>query len=343
MEKLSDTVARFDGPSRGEFDLLKSRVEALENQIAMFKKQLDTLIQRMKGVKTGAGSGAGGADQGQVNAIIDELKKLREEFEAHRDQTNGNLNDLNQTMPTKADKSDLEDLENRLMEQMRDAIAQLLAQIPNKDELMKRFALLNKKIKDCMEKLDSQGGRGTEDDAMFSKKPYGPAACASCDKGLINIQGMAVDYHVWNRLPFREQGERLSKYGAGFSHILANMRNSLDYDGQGVSAMTAPDSDHAYVDKAAKTHASGFVKYKKNQRGGSTMERNTINPGHNIVQSVDDSFLQQDGSYSKSPLKPGGARFGGLINGDKNVPNGGSTDTLPNVNQNGSKQRFARQ
>ena len=44
---------------------------------------------------------------------------------------------------------------------------------------MKRFALLNRKIKEVMEKLDLQGGRGTEDDAMFTKKPYGPVACAS--------------------------------------------------------------------------------------------------------------------------------------------------------------------
>jgi len=42
-------------------------------------------------------------------------------------------------------------------------------------------------------------------------------------------------------------------------------------------------------------------------------------------------------------MKPGGARFGGLINADGKVPNGGSTDTLPQVNQTGSKQRFVRQ
>lgn len=164
--------------------------------------------------------------------------------------------------------------------------------------MMKRFALLNKKIRDISEKLDLSGGRGTEDDAMFSKKPYGPVACASCDKGLINIQGMAVDYHVWNRLPFREQGERLSKYGAGFSHILSNMRNSLDYNDPNnqASVMTAPETnEQAYLDKQSKTHASGFSKanVKKNQRGGSTMERNAYNAaGVNIVQSVDDSFLQ---------------------------------------------------
>lgn len=115
------------------------------------------------------------------------------------------------------------------------------------------------------------------------------------------------------------------------------MRNSLDYDAPGQSQMTAPESnEQAYHDKVSRTHASGFAKYKKNQRGGSTIEKNSYSAANHIVQSVDDSFLHQDG-YSKSPLKPGGSRFGGLINGGQGLPNGGSTDTLPNVNQNASK------
>jgi len=38
LDKLADSFAKFDSPSRGEFDLLKNRVDALENQLAMFKK-----------------------------------------------------------------------------------------------------------------------------------------------------------------------------------------------------------------------------------------------------------------------------------------------------------------
>ena len=74
------------------------------------------------------------------------------------------------------------------------------------------------------------------------------------------------------------------------------MRNSLDYnDPNQASQMTAPESnEQAYLEKQSKTHASGFSKanIKKNIRGGSTMERNAYNAGGNIVQSVDDSFLQ---------------------------------------------------
>jgi hypothetical protein len=38
-------------------------------------------------------------------------------------------------------------------------------------------------------------------DGMLSKKNLGPIACASCEKDLVNMQGMPVDYHVWKGMP----------------------------------------------------------------------------------------------------------------------------------------------
>ena len=98
--------------------MLKSRVDALENQFSNLKKQIDAILQKLKGLK--ASPGAGGADQDLVDKCIDEIKKLRAEFEAHRDKALKDLNDLNTEMPNKADKIDLINLENRLMDQMRD-------------------------------------------------------------------------------------------------------------------------------------------------------------------------------------------------------------------------------
>jgi len=56
-------------------------------------------------------------------------------------------------MPTKANIDDLNDLENRLMAQIREMIGNILARIPDKDEMMKKFAVINKKIRDIMEAL----------------------------------------------------------------------------------------------------------------------------------------------------------------------------------------------
>lgn len=63
---------------------------------------------------------------------------------------------------------------------------------------------------------------------MFTKKPLGPVACASCEKGIVNLLGTQADYLAWKRLPFREPSERIARYGQGFSKILTMMRPSVD-------------------------------------------------------------------------------------------------------------------
>lgn len=214
-----------------------------------------------------------------VDRLVEELSKLRAEFEAHRDQANKNLNELNHLMPTKADKQDLIDLENRIMDQLRDMIQQILGQMPNKEDIMKRFAAISKKIRDIMEILSKLGAgdKAEEEDAMFTKKPYGPVACAACEKNLINIQGMQVDYHVWKKLPFREPGERLARYGQGFSKILANMKNgegaleeaSIQAYHQGHSQSTNVETNDpgSYGYSAYKTHTAGFMRGGKAGNG----------------------------------------------------------------------------
>ena len=46
---------------------------------------------------------------------------------------------------------------------------------------------------------------------MFTKKYVGPANCASCEKGIVNLIGQPVDYYAWKRLPFREPSERIAR------------------------------------------------------------------------------------------------------------------------------------
>jgi len=58
---------------------------------------------------------------------------------------------------------------------------------------------------------DMKHNKSTEDDAMFTKKYIGPVDCASCEKGLVNLQGRQAEKVHWNKLPFREQGERIAR------------------------------------------------------------------------------------------------------------------------------------
>jgi uncharacterized coiled-coil DUF342 family protein len=140
-------------PSIEDFNLLRGRVDSLENQLSNLRKAMGDLEKKIKG---GMRSG-GGPDQGLVDKCIDELNTLRAEFEAHRDEANRNLDQLNAEMPTKADKKDLLDLENRIMDKLRDMIQQILNQFANKEDVMKRFAQLSKKIREIMDLLAKQG------------------------------------------------------------------------------------------------------------------------------------------------------------------------------------------
>ena len=72
--------------------------------------------------------------------------------------------------------------------------------------------------------LSKQGGPN-EDDAMFTKRPFGQVSCASCQKNIVNLQGLAQQHVSWNKLPFKEPSKRLADYGAGFSKMLQSVRN----------------------------------------------------------------------------------------------------------------------
>ena len=58
----------------------------------------------------------------RVDKCFEEINKLRADFEAHKEFSIQNINNLNYLMPTKADKQELIDLENRILDKLRDMI-----------------------------------------------------------------------------------------------------------------------------------------------------------------------------------------------------------------------------
>lgn len=84
--------------------------------------------------------------------------------------------------------------------------------------LRKKLGSLEKTLKRVYDAVaELQQTKVEEDDAMFTKKYIGPVECASCEKGLVNLQGKQADKVHWNKLPFREPGDRIARYGKGFS------------------------------------------------------------------------------------------------------------------------------
>jgi len=97
---------------------------------------------------------------------------------------------------------------------------------------------------------------------MFTKKYVGPANCASCEKGIVNLIGQPVDYYAWKRLPFREPSERIARYGQGFSKILTMMRPS--------------DSQHQMNNHSALEHRNSSFNNTYGPEGYSPHKHNTL-------------------------------------------------------------------
>ena len=110
------------------------------------------------------------------------------------------------------------------MKELNDYVQALLKNFVNQELFDKKIALLTKKIREILDIISRLGGNSNEDDAMFTKRPYGPVSCASCQKNIVNLQGIAQQHLSWNKLPFKDPSKRLADYGAGFSKMLQNVK-----------------------------------------------------------------------------------------------------------------------
>lgn len=78
MNKIKDTIENMVYPSMDEFNSLKQRVDKLENQVAALKKAYGDLDKALAKLRAPTDSGA---NQEQVDRLIDDLSRLRTEFE----------------------------------------------------------------------------------------------------------------------------------------------------------------------------------------------------------------------------------------------------------------------
>lgn len=153
------------------------------------------------------------SNQFDFDAILKQLDALRRSMD-------DKFSHVYKLLDLKADKADLDLLERRLT----DFIRSFLDRFADKKDVTKKLAQMDSKINALLEMILSQQNKDNEDDAMFTKKPLGGVSCASCEKNIVNLEGLQADFLPWRRLPFKENNERIAKFGPGFSKILQSLR-----------------------------------------------------------------------------------------------------------------------
>ena len=252
LQQIYSTLRnKKDGTS--EIYLLKDRINILEERFTKFGR----------GISQNAGSNENESDFDKLllNQIRDDIDNLIKELDQIKELKRRILV-LESTMEKKLDRNEFEKLkaENDINKLLKSMIKKFV----DRNEMMKPLKKMDERIT-IIEELFREGGTTDNNEAaMLAKKPLGGWSCASCQKNLINLEGLSNQYYPWAKFPQRNPTERIAKIGQGFSRILAMAKtdqlNKTNYGGlvQKITHYESPSPEREDSERGRNSPARGI-------------------------------------------------------------------------------------
>ena len=190
VDQFKDGLYKLQkAPSEEEFLVMRTRMDAAENTIGQQGKKVDQNVKALKQLKSQFGQGGDFENLvEQIEKINDQLADQTHEFSEYRDAIKKELEVIADTLSKKADTIELEQLQALLQKQLGDQTQLIRDTCAPKDETSRKLNQLSRKVRDLFEMVGK--AQGTSEDGMLTKRHIGPNACASCDKTLVNKQGL---------------------------------------------------------------------------------------------------------------------------------------------------------
>ncbi len=287
LKKLREELAKLrEQTDANTSDLLKfrGRLELIESKLAQLMKLLNELSGRMdklgaprkddrpQSILSQATMSGPKIEEDEWNEIKKtaewikrELADLAKEVESLKD-LRKRVNTLEGLMDTKLDRDEFEKW--RLNNDINQILSGLLKKFADRNEMLKLLKKLENRILILEEMMSKEGQMDNADNAMFAKKPLGGWSCASCQKDLVNIEGLKVQYYPWAKMPQRNPAERIAKVGQGFSRMLSMLKPELITKSQQVGVLQRKgfyEDDPRMAEEEeparpmARTHGQGFM------------------------------------------------------------------------------------
>jgi len=131
---------------------------------------------------------------------------------------------LEPLMETKIDKEEF----NRWItdNNIKQILSGIVKKFADRNEMLKALKKLEARIIGLEELMNENEGDNVES-VLLAKKPLGGWSCASCQRDIINLEGMRTQYYPWAKFPQRYSTERIARLGQGFSKVLAGIKPDL--------------------------------------------------------------------------------------------------------------------
>ncbi|CAI2384346.1 unnamed protein product [Moneuplotes crassus] len=218
FEKTLEALNRELKGTNKELNDLKNDLLKLMQKVNTLELKIDALADKNNdggapiAVQTGI-------DPEKLEDLKKQLNDLRNDYRNFKNEVLNQFNNVNNELDKKANIEDLENLKRMLKNKIED-IEKALNK--TKNDLKRALRILNDKISRGVEANQPKEDR---EDAMLSKKPLQGISCASCDKNLVNLQGIPADFYNWKKLP--QSKDRIPMMGQGFSRMLQSI--NTDY------------------------------------------------------------------------------------------------------------------
>eukprot|EP00831_Metopus_contortus_P014498 TRINITY_DN1599_c0_g1_i3.p1 TRINITY_DN1599_c0_g1~~TRINITY_DN1599_c0_g1_i3.p1 ORF type:complete len:456 (+),score=101.47 TRINITY_DN1599_c0_g1_i3:82-1449(+) len=250
LKSLEETN-RFAGENRQKIGDLQGDLKSQSNEINKMKRLIDVLEAKTNQlcktltdvysivdsrVKQELDQFKDSASQSRQSVLEEELYEIKKELEKTKIQTGGMLRDLEGAkevrkrvlaleiiIETKMDKEEFE--KYRIANDYNSLLTQMVKRFAERVEVGKSIRKLENRLSLLEGNFSrEQHGEGElGEGAILAKKPLGGWSCATCQKDLINIEGVRVAYHPWQRMPPRPT-ERIARLGQGFSKMLSSIK-----------------------------------------------------------------------------------------------------------------------
>jgi cell division septum initiation protein DivIVA len=263
-EELFKIIASIKD-SINDIPKLKDKVDALEKKIAQLNKELVRLSSSDVFNNIANQPSDLHADQlremrGRLEKSLGDIAKLLKEVEGLKE-LKQRVIILEDMMEQKLDREEFErwKAENDLQK----IIQGLIKKFADRNEMIKALKRLEERIMALEEYMREHLANNITDNALFTTKPLGGWSCASCQKDIVNLEGMPAQFYPWAKFPQRNPTERIAKVGQGFSRMLSMVKpdvvaNRSHYNNYNRAPEESTRFEKDSERQMVKTHNRGF-------------------------------------------------------------------------------------
>ena len=146
------------------------------------------------------------------------------------------------------------DITHAKLEEMKIVLTKKFA---DKNEMVKNYKYLETEIKHFVD-LYTKKFSDRSENWLLAKKPVGNFTCASCENYIGDLQDKN-QFVPWNKVPVRDQAERLYRIGNGFSRML----QLINFDSNQSKSKESKDLEG----EASQTAKLGRIRSNRQKRG----------------------------------------------------------------------------